>query len=147
MAASQQPPPQQPPQGAPPAAAPPGRAPGPAPPPGPPSSAAAHAADLERQIRRRSWVAALAIAIALAAAGVALYVAIDTRDNSATKDELEELRPPEKEAGGKAFARQAELVAVQHREVVRLRLSRALARSGPQLSRLLQAEGQELERS
>ena len=56
-----------------------------------PTSPAAHAADLERQIRKRSWIAAIAIVIALAAAGVALYLAIDTRDNSATKKDLKEL--------------------------------------------------------
>lgn len=90
-----------PPRGSP-SGAPPGPlagAPQPPPPlPPPPSSAAAHAADLERQIRRRSWLAALAIAAALAAAGVALYLAIDTRDNSVKKDELRELTPATKTA-------------------------------------------------
>ena len=75
-------------------------APGPQPTglPAPPSSPAAHAADLERQIRRRSWVASIAILIALAAAGVALYLAIDTRDNSATKQDLKELTPTKEAA-------------------------------------------------
>lgn len=64
-----------------------------------PSSAAAHAADLERQIRRRSWLAALGIALALAAAGVALYFALDTRDNSVKKDELQGLTPATEASG------------------------------------------------
>jgi hypothetical protein len=93
MAAPQQPPP--PPTGPSPGSVPSARPPGAGPQttglPPPPSSPAAHAADLERQIRRRSWIAAIAIVIAIAAAGVALYLAIDTRDNSATKKDLKEI--------------------------------------------------------
>ena len=40
-------------------------------------------------------MAGLAIILALAAAGVALYFALDTRDNSVQKDELPELIQPE----------------------------------------------------
>ena len=101
VASSKQPPQQGPPPGARPGGAPASAArpapypPAPAP---PPSSAAAHAADLERQIRRRSWIAGLAIVLALAAAGVALYFALDTRDNSVTKDELPKLIQKEQSA-------------------------------------------------
>ena len=102
VASSKQPPQQGPPPGARPGGAPPAGAARPAPyppaPAPPPSSAAAHAADLERQIRRRSWIAGLAIVLALAAAGVALYFALDTRDNSVTKDELPELIQKEQSA-------------------------------------------------
>ncbi len=102
VASSKQPPQQGPPPGAQPAGAPPPGPARPAPyppaPAPPPSSAAAHAADLERQIRRRSWIAGLAIVLALAAAGVALYFALDTRDNSVTKDELPKLIQKEQSA-------------------------------------------------
>ncbi|MGI9556666.1 MAG: hypothetical protein ACR2N5_01860 [Solirubrobacterales bacterium] len=83
MASPQQQPPRRTTQGAPPATGAPGA--GAPPPAGPPSPAAAHAADLERALRRRTWVASLAIIVALAAAGVALYIALDNRENKADK--------------------------------------------------------------
>ena len=55
---------------------------------GPSADATAHAADLERQIRQRTWIAAIGIIIALAGSAVAIYLAIDARDNGASKEDF-----------------------------------------------------------
>lgn len=55
---------------------------------GPPADASAHASDLERQIRQRTWIVAIGIIIVLAGSAVAIYLAIDARDNNASKEDF-----------------------------------------------------------
>lgn len=49
-------------------------------------------AQLERELRTRSRIAAGAVIVALAASGVAIYFALDSPDDAATKSELNEVR-------------------------------------------------------
>ena len=48
-------------------------------------------AQVDRKLGTRTWAGAVLLVLALAAAIVALVIALDARDNSATKDELDQV--------------------------------------------------------
>ncbi len=56
-----------------------------------PGGPTARIAQVDRKLGTRTWAGAVLLVLALAAAIVALVIALDARDNSATKDEVDQV--------------------------------------------------------